>query len=114
MTIAEYQQKVESWIHKYGVRYFDESTNMMLLMEEVGELSRLMARKFGEQSFKNPEHASTVDQQIADELSDIIFVLTCLSNQMQIDLTSSLERNFAKKTNRDGGRHLQNEKLNPH
>lgn len=114
MTIAEYQQKIDDWIQTYGVRYFDERTNMMILMEEVGELARLMARKFGEQSFKDPKQAKHLDQDIADEMSDIVFVLTCLCNQMEIDLTVSLEENLAKKTDRDGDRHLKNKKLKPH
>ncbi len=114
MTIAEYQQKVDTWIKTYGVRYFDQSTNMMLLMEEVGELSRLMARKFGEQSFKDPRHDQHVEQEIADEIADIMFVLTCLSNQMEIDITISLEQNLTKKTDRDGKRHQRNSKLKPY
>ena len=114
MKIAEYQQKVDAWIKSYGVRYFDEPTNMMLLMEEVGELSRLMARKYGEQSFKDPSDALNLDQEIADEMADIIFVLTCLSNQMEIDITESLEQNLTKKTDRDGNRHQRNSKLKPY
>lgn len=112
MTIAEYQQKIDDWIKTYGVRYFDERTNMILLMEEVGELARLMARKYGEQSYKNPDQAAHVDLHIAEELSDIVFVLTCLCNQMEINLTKALQENLVKKTDRDGDRHLKNNKLN--
>lgn len=111
MTIKDYQQQVDQWIKKYGVRYFDEKTNMLVLMEEVGELSRLMARKYGEQSFKKKEDADNVDQNIAEEISDIFFVLTCLSNQMGIDITEELKSNFEKKTSRDKTRHKENKKL---
>ena len=111
MTIKVYQEKVDNWIKQYGVRYFDEKTNMLVLMEEVGELSRLMARKFGEQSFKKKADAEQVDKNIKEEISDIFFVLTCLSNQMGVDITASIEENFRKKTNRDSQRHKFNEKL---
>lgn len=111
MTLTEYQSTVDEWIREYGVSYFDEKTNMLLLMEEVGELSRLMARKYGQQSFKKQEDATIVDENIADEISDIFFVLTCLSNQMDIDLTTILQKNIDKKTDRDKRRHWDNPKL---
>jgi len=111
MTIQKYQERVDKWIKEYGVRYFDEKTNMLVLMEEVGELSRLMARKYGEQSFKKKEDLEQVDQKISEEISDVLFVLTCLSNQMGIDLTTAMEANFQKKTNRDSNRHKTNKKL---
>ncbi|MFT4567924.1 MAG: NTP pyrophosphatase (non-canonical NTP hydrolase) [Saprospiraceae bacterium] len=111
MSIQEYQDSVDKWIKEYGVRYFDEKTNMLLLTEEVGELSRLIARKYGEQSFKKSEDADNVDLNIGEEISDIFFVLTCLSNQMGIDITESINKNFQKKTNRDSQRHKSNEKL---
>ena len=112
MTIKDYQYKVDQWIKKYGIRYFDEKTNMLVLMEEVGELSRLMARKYGEQSFKKKADAQQVDKNIQEEISDIFFVLTCLSNQMGIDIPEGLRDNIEKKTNRDGTRHKENKKLN--
>lgn len=111
MTIKDYQQQVDQWIKEYGVRYFDEKTNMLVLMEEVGELSRLMSRKYGEQSFKKKEDALQVDKKIKEEMSDIFFVLTCLSNQMGIDITEGLKVNFDKKTSRDISRHKENKKL---
>ncbi len=107
MKISDLQKKTDKWIQDYGVRYFDPMTNTALLMEEVGELARLMARKYGEQSSK-----TEISQEgIADEMSDILFVLTCLANQMNIDLTDALATNFQKKTERDGSRHLNNPKL---
>ena len=111
MTIQELQKKTDNWIKEYGVRYFSEMTNMVVLTEEVGELARLMARKYGEQSFKTPKDEESVMFNISDELADIIFVVSCLANQMDIDLTSALEENFSKKTKRDKNRHKQNEKL---
>ena len=107
MTLKELQEKVDSWIKKYGVRYFDEMTNLALLMEEVGELARIMARKYGEQSFKKNEK----DKNLEDELSDVLFVLTCIANQTGIDLTEAIEKNIEKKTKRDRNRHLTNPKL---
>ncbi|MCX8474022.1 MAG: nucleotide pyrophosphohydrolase [Sediminibacterium sp.] len=107
MTIKEAQEKTDDWIKTYGVRYFNELTNLGILMEEVGELSRLMVRTYGEQSFKNHE----AQGQIADELADVLWVLICLANQQNIDLTAALEKNFHKKTQRDNTRHLDNKKL---
>ncbi|GAA5220039.1 nucleotide pyrophosphohydrolase [Membranihabitans marinus] len=110
MEIKAYQQLVDQWIQKYGVRYFDEKTNMLLLMEEVGELSRLIARIYGEQSFKQ---GMTADKSsIEDEMADIFFVLTCLCNQMDIDITNIINKNIQKKTQRDSERHQKNDKLN--
>lgn len=108
MKISEYQKKVDKWIKEYGVRYFDEKTNGLILMEEVGELARLMARVYGEQSFKQE-----IDEKNAleNEIGDIFFVLTCLSNQMDIDLEKVVEKNFSKKTSRDAHRHHKNPKL---
>ncbi len=112
MTIKVYQKQVDDWIKEHGVRYFDEKTNMILLVEEVGELARLMARVYGEQSFKQTEKTQNAKMKIADELGDILFVLTCLSNQMGIDLTEVIQHNFTKKTSRDKDRHHKNPKLN--
>lgn len=111
MKIKAYQSEVDKWIKSIGVRYFNELTNNAVLMEEVGEFSRLIARKYGEQSFKNKEDEEKVDEMIADEIADIFFVLTCLANQMQIDITEALERNMEKKTKRDIERHKHNKKL---
>jgi len=111
MTIQDYQERVHTWIQEHGVRYFDEKTNSLLLVEEVGELVRLIARKYGEQSFKREEDAQNVDQNIGEEIADILFVLTCLSNQMEIDLEVALEKNIQKKTLRDDKRHKENTKL---
>lgn len=107
MTIQELQEKTDTWIKTYGVRYFDEMTNMVLLTEEVGELARTVARKYGEQSFKEGENKS----EIGDELADILFVLVCLANQTGVDLTRAVEENLKKKTDRDSTRHLENKKL---
>ena len=111
MTIQEWQSGVDLWINEYGVRYFDVMTNTLLLTEEVGELARLIARSYGEQSFKIETSKEEIKQNIADELGDIIFVLTCLANQMEIDLKSQLKLNLQKKTQRDKGRHILNPKL---
>ncbi len=111
MTIADYQKQVDSWIQSFGVRYFREETNMILLMEEVGELGRLIARVFGEQSFKKEIPEAEIKQKMADEMADILFVLTCLSNQMDIDLEEAINRNMDKKTKRDNQRHKNNPKL---
>lgn len=108
MEIQELQQKVDSWIKEHGVRYFNELTNMTVLMEEVGELSRIMSRQFGEQSFKEGENADG----LADEMADILFVLVCLANQTGVDLTEAVRQNLDKKTNRDSTRHKENRKLN--
>lgn len=106
MEIVELQQRVDDWIKSYGVRYFNELTNMAILSEEVGELARVIARKYGEQSFKQGEN-----QDPADELADVLWVLVCLANQMGIDLEQAIERNFEKKTTRDKERHKANDKL---
>ncbi|MFZ9240899.1 MAG: nucleotide pyrophosphohydrolase [Chitinophagaceae bacterium] len=107
MTIQEAQQKVDEWIKTVGVRYFSELTNMAILTEEVGELARIMARKFGDQSFKKDETAD----RLADEMADVMWVLICLANQTGIDLEDALKKNFEKKNARDATRHLQNDKL---
>lgn len=106
MTILEAQERVDQWIKTYGVRYFNELTNMAVLTEEVGELARIMARKYGEQSFKEGEH-----QDPSEEMADILWVLICLANQTGVDLTKALEASFEKKTLRDKTRHLKNKKL---
>lgn len=108
MTISEAQQKIDQWINTTGVRYFNELTNMTILTEEVGELARIMARKYGEQSFKE----SDKDYDLADEMADILFVLICLANQTGVDLTTALEKNLDKKETRDKQRHKNNKKLN--
>jgi len=107
MTIEEAQKQVDNWISKYGIRYFNELTNMVLLSEEVGELARIIARKYGEQSFKTNEK----DANLGDEMADILFVLICLANQTGVNLTDALEKNFQKKTLRDNERHQNNNKL---
>lgn len=107
MTIKQAQEVVNTWIKEKGVRYFNELTNMAILMEEVGEVARIISRKYGEQSFKES------DQQVdlADEFADVLFVLICLANQTGVDLTDALEKNLIKKTNRDSERHKNNQKL---
>lgn len=112
MNINELQKSVDNWINKYGVRYFNELTNTIILTEEVGEFSRLIARKYGEQSFKKEISEEEVKIKISDEMADILFVLTCLANQMDINLEEAIEKNLQKKTNRDQDRHKQNKKLN--
>ncbi len=107
MTISESQNIVDNWIKEFGVRYFSELTNMALLTEEVGELARIIARKYGDQSFKSGENPDGM----ADEMADILFVLICLANQTGINLTEALEKNLEKKTNRDSKRHFENKKL---
>ena len=107
MTIHEAQQQVDQWIKSVGVRYFSELTNMTILTEEVGELARIMARKYGDQSYKKSDTNSSLE----DEMADILWVLICLANQTGVDLTTALEKNFEKKTLRDGERHRNNEKL---
>jgi NTP pyrophosphatase (non-canonical NTP hydrolase) len=107
MTISEAQASVDQWIKTVGVRYFNELTNLGILMEEVGELSRLMVRKYGEQSFKESDKG----KELADEMADVLWVLICLANQTGVDLTKALEANFGKKNIRDAGRHKANEKL---
>lgn len=107
MEVKALQNQVDEWIKKYGVRYFDEMTNLAILMEEVGELSRIFSRKFGEQSYKKGIQKGDV----ADELADVLFVLTCIANQTGVDLEQAMKNNFAKKTIRDKTRHKENEKL---
>jgi NTP pyrophosphatase (non-canonical NTP hydrolase) len=107
MTIQEAQQQVDQWIKTKGVRYFNELTNMAMLTEEVGEVARVIARKYGEQS----EKESDKNKDLADELADVLWVLICLANQTGVDLTEAFKNNLEKKTQRDGGRHLQNPKL---
>lgn len=111
MEIKTWQECVDTWIKTYGVRYFDVKTNTLLLNEEVGELSRLIARQYGEQSFKNETSAEEAANKIKDEIGDIFFVLTCISNQLDIDITQVLSDNMEKKTARDSQRHFDNEKL---
>jgi NTP pyrophosphatase (non-canonical NTP hydrolase) len=107
ITIQAAQAKVDEWIKTIGVKYFSELTNLGILMEEVGELSRIMVRKYGEQSFKDKE----APMEIGDEMADILFVLICLANQTGVDLTKAFEQNLLKKTTRDKDRHQNNEKL---
>jgi len=111
MTIQQAQHTVDEWIRSIGVRYFHELTNTAVLMEEVGEMARLMARLYGEQSFKTPAEAADAPAQLADEMADVLFVLLCLANQTGVDLTDALRKNLEKKTRRDATRHLSNEKL---
>ncbi len=111
MTIQEAQATVDQWINTIGIRYYNELTNTAILMEEVGELSRLMARLYGEQSFKRPEDEAAAPEQMADEMADVLFVLICLANQTGVDLTEALRKNLDKKTKRDKERHARNEKL---
>lgn len=107
MTIREVQDLVDQWIREKGVRYFNELTNTAMLMEEVGEVARIMARQYGEQSFKESDR----EKNLADEMADVLFVLICLANQTGIDLTQALRDNFEKKNRRDGLRHQENPKL---
>ncbi len=107
MTIQDAQTIVDDWINKHGVRYFNELTNMAILTEEVGEVARIISRKYGEQSFKDNE----TDKQLGDELADVLFVIICLANQTGVDLTTALAKNLEKKTKRDGDRHHSNTKL---
>ncbi len=111
MTIAEAQKTVDDWITTIGVRYYCELTNTALLMEEVGEVARLTARLYGEQSFKTTEQAATAKEDLSDEMADVLFVLICLANQTGVDLTEALKQNLDKKTRRDAVRHATNEKL---
>ena len=111
MTINEVQKSIDQWIKQYGVRYFNELTNMALLTEEVGELARLIARKYGEQSFKDPKDEQNIKEKLADEMADVFFVLSCLANQMDIDLEKAIKKNLDKKTKRDHSRHRDNKKL---
>lgn len=107
MTIQEVQKTVDDWIKEYGVRYFNELTNLAMLTEEVGEVARIIARRYGEQSEKESDKA----KDLGDEMADVLFVLICLANQTGIDLQEALQRNLDKKTKRDATRHLENKKL---
>ena len=107
MTIKEAQERIDAWIKEYWVRYFNELTNMAILTEEVGEVARIMARKYGEQSFKENDKC-----ELSDELADVLWVLICIANQTGIDLTEALQKNLDKKTKRDNKRHINNPKLN--
>jgi NTP pyrophosphatase (non-canonical NTP hydrolase) len=107
MTIKEAQKKVDGWIKKHGVRYFNELTNMAILSEEVGEVARIMARRYGEQSEKESDKTKRLD----DEMADVLFVLICIANQTGIDLEKALKNNLKKKTTRDSSRHKKNKKL---
>jgi NTP pyrophosphatase (non-canonical NTP hydrolase) len=107
MEISALQKEVDTWIKTYGVRYFNELTNTAILMEEVGELARIMARKYGEQSFKHKEE----EKQLGDEMADVLWVLVCLANQTGVDLEEAMKKNMEKKTSRDKDRHKNNEKL---
>ena len=107
MTVKELQDTVDHWITTVGVRYFDELTNTAILMEEVGEIARIMARKYGEQSFKKSDE----DIDLADEMADVLWILVCLANQTGIDLSAAIQKNIDKKTKRDKDRHKNNEKL---
>ncbi len=107
LTLSQAQEKVDQWISSIGVRYFSELTNLAQLVEEVGELARIMSRTYGDQSFKSGEKA-----ELSDELADVLFVLICIANQTGVDLTQALEQNLEKKTARDKDRHINNPKLN--
>lgn len=107
MTLEEVQKTVDNWIKEHGVRYFNELTNMAMLTEEVGEVARIIARRYGEQS----EKASDKDKDLGDEMADVLFVLLCLANQTGVDLTKALSKNLEKKTKRDSTRHKENKKL---
>ena len=109
MTIEQAQQAVDQWINTTGIRYFNELTNTAILMEEVGEVARIMARKYGEQSYKKSDE----EVNLADEMADVMFVLICLANQTGINLTEALEKNLHKKSIRDADRHKNNKKINP-
>ena len=111
MTIKEAQEVVDKWVTTIGVRYYNELTNTAILMEEVGEVARLTARLYGEQSFKRKEQEATAKTDLADELADVLFVVICLANQTGIDLTEAMAKNLQKKTNRDAERHANNQKL---
>jgi|TARA_B110000467_G_scaffold135328_1_gene132171 NTP pyrophosphatase (non-canonical NTP hydrolase) len=106
MELKELQHKVDTWINKYGVRYFNELTNMAILTEEVGEVARIIARKYGEQSYKESDN-----KELADELADVLWVVTCIANQTGVDLEKAMKENFEKKTLRDENRHKENDKL---
>lgn len=108
MTLKEAQGKADQWIKEHGVRYFNELTNLALLMEEVGEMARIIARRYGEQSYREGSNPGNLE----DEMADVLFVLLCIANQTGIDLTTALEKNLQKKTSRDANRHKSNPKLN--
>jgi len=110
MELDELQKKVDAWIKNYGIRYFDELTNMAILTEEVGEVARIIARRYGEQSEKESDQS----KDLADELADVLWVLTCIANQTGINLEEAIKKNFKKKTLRDINRHKNNDKLNDH
>ena len=112
MTIQEAQKRVDEWINTIGIRYYNELTNMAILTEEVGEVARIIARLYGEQSFKREEEAKDAREKLSDEMADVLFVLICLANQMDIDLSEALSKNLVKKTKRDATRHANNNKLN--
>lgn len=107
MTLKEAQEKADQWIKEHGVRYFNELTNLALLMEEIGEMARIMARRYGEQSYREGSNQGNLE----DEMADVLFVLLCIANQTGIDLTTALEKNLQKKTSRDANRHKANPKL---
>lgn len=107
LTLREVQEQVDAWVRTFGVRYFSELTNMAILVEEVGEVARIMARKYGDQSFRDSDQG----RELADELADVLFVLVCLANQTGVDLTEAFSANLAKKTSRDRDRHRSNPKL---
>jgi NTP pyrophosphatase (non-canonical NTP hydrolase) len=107
ITLKQAQLQVDEWIKTIGVRYFNELTNLGILMEEVGELSRIMVRKYGEQSYKSTDKG----EELGDEMADVLWVLLCLANQTGVDLSIALEKNFQKKSGRDGSRHKENDKL---
>ena len=109
MTLEEAQKQVDKWVKTYGVRYFSELTNMAVLTEEVGELARIMARKYGDQSFKEGEK-----DNLEEEIADVLWVLLCIANQTGVDVTSALQKSMEKKTKRDNKRHINNPKLNNH
>jgi len=111
MTIEETQKTVDNWINTIGIRYYNELTNTAILMEETGEVARLMARIYGEQSFKRKEDEATAKEDLADEMADVLFVLVCLANQTGVDLTEALVKNLEKKSIRDAKRHSENKKL---
>ncbi|MBI9084860.1 MAG: nucleotide pyrophosphohydrolase [Desulfobacterales bacterium] len=109
MALEKLQRRIDGWVKTYGVRYFSELTNLAVLVEEVGELARIMSRRFGDQSFKTGEGKD----DLADELADVLFVLVCIANQTGVDLTDAVEKNLEKKTRRDHHRHVNNPKLKP-
>jgi len=113
MTIKEVQERVDAWIKEYGVRYFSELTNMAVLTEEIGELARIIARRYGEQSWKasDPRVKDNGKEALQEEMADVLWVLICLANQTGVDLTEALEKSIEKKTNRDKTRHINNPKL---